>query len=110
MSHSCALFPTYTLYRRTVRKHLVRASVLSTTEASRLRDQTLATLGTTGVDDLAAVGGRHACTEAVGTGALEQAGLESTLHGEDIRVKIEYGRQVCPTIPRTVNRLGSGKL
>jgi hypothetical protein len=46
-----------------------------------LRDEALATLGATRIDDFAPVGGRHASTKTVRTCAFEFAGLEGPLHG-----------------------------
>jgi len=43
--------------------------------------QTLAAFGTTTRNDLAAVLGSHTGTEAMGTSALDGAGLESAFHG-----------------------------
>ena len=46
-----------------------------------LRNEALATLGATCIDDFAPVGGRHASTKTVRAGAFEFAGLEGPLHG-----------------------------
>src|SRR5690606_29411442 len=43
-------------------------------------DQALATLGATGIDDLATVGRRHAGTESVRACALQVTWLESAFH------------------------------
>ena len=48
--------------------------------------QTLATLGATSIDDLAATGGLHAGAKTVGAGALQIAGLVSALHGNTDRL------------------------
>ena len=48
--------------------------------AVRLRRQACTTLGAAPLDDLAARLGSHTGAEAVGTGALEFAGLESAFH------------------------------
>jgi hypothetical protein len=45
--------------------------------------ETGTTLGTTGIDDLAAATGSHAGTEAVSAGALQITGLKSTFHGRN---------------------------
>lgn len=44
--------------------------------------ETLATFGSTAVDQLAAVLGSHAGAKAVGTLALEYAGLKCSFHGD----------------------------
>lgn len=46
-----------------------------------LRDKAFAALGATRRQDLASIGRFHAGPETVGTGALEEAGLESAFHG-----------------------------
>lgn len=46
----------------------------------RLSRQTLATASSSGIDNSTPIFGSHTGTEAVGTLALQDAGLESTFH------------------------------
>ena len=102
---------------RAVKSELRNVALLQTSPQEALDGQPLATLGAASREHQATGSGGHASTEAVGSGAVDSAGLESTLHSQYRYAKVALkqahaidGRAArVRTGPGTVKRSGIGK-